>query len=139
MISKTYRLLHRRALVLLLLQPKPLLRRRELRMPALPMPALLMPALLMTGERLGRLEATIGGRALTGVAGARKIGSRRSLRTRVGAGLRMVGLAMIRVHRADLARMRSGDSMLTFNALPLTRDRILGCRRMARELRTPDH
>src|SRR3954471_10105061 len=133
MISKTCRLLHRRALLLLSLQPKPLWRRRELRMPA---------ALLMPGGLAGRPEAKIGGGALTGVAGVRTIG-RRSRRmgppTRVAAGLRMLGLAMIRVHRAGLARMRSGGSMLTFNALPVTRGLILGCHRMVRRLATPDH
>ena len=112
------------------LQPKPLRRRRELRMPVA------LHGLLIPGELLGRLEARIGGGVLTAVAGARRIGRRRgremSPPTRVTAGLRMLALAMIRVQRAGLAPTPSGGSMLTFNALPLTLGLIPGCRRMVR-------
>src|SRR4051794_25102961 len=132
MISKTCRLLHRRALLLLSLQPKPLRRRREVRMPVA------LHGLLMPGGVLGRLEARIGGGALTAVADARTI-RRMGPPTRVTAGLRMLALAMIRVHCAGLAPTRSGGSTLTFNALPLTLVLIHGCRRMARRRVIPDH
>src|SRR4051812_18593525 len=97
-------------------------------------------ARLMPGGLVGRLEARIGGGVLIGVAGARKIGQRSR---RMGPPTRVVGglrtLALICVRRAGLVPTRSGGSMLTFNALPLTRGLILGCHRMVRRLATPDH